>query len=332
MIPCKMSIVVESFPLIEPFVISRGARTEAIVVEVQLVASDGKAVGKGECTPYPRYGESVESVIAQIEAVRPIIEAGVSRSELASAMPSGAARNAVDCALWDLEAKHSGIRAHVTAGINPWPTTTTAFTISLGTPEVMAASAAKAADRPLLKIKLGGADGRDIERARAVRSAAPKAMLIADANEGWTEADIEANLAACAEAGFSMIEQPLPAKADGYLSRIGRPVPICADESVHDRETLSRLKGLYDLINIKLDKTGGLTEGLAVATEAERLGLDIMVGCMLGSSLAMAPGMILAGRAKFVDLDAPLLLASDRTPPMRYDNSIVFPPPPELWG
>lgn len=222
MIPCKMSVVVESFPLIEPFVISRGTRTEAIVVEVQLVASGGKAVGKGECTPYPRYGESVESAIAQIEAVRPIIEAGVSRSELASAMPSGAARNAVDCALWDLEAKHSGIPAHVTAGINPWPTTTTAFTISLGTPEVMAASAAKAADRPLLKIKLGGADGRDIERARVVRSTAPKATLIADANEGWTEADIEANLAACTGAGFSMIEQPLPTKADGYLSKIGR--------------------------------------------------------------------------------------------------------------
>jgi len=326
-----MSIVVESFPLVEPFVISRGARTEAIVVKVELSDQAGKAVGRGECTPYPRYGESVESVIAQIEIMRGPVEAGLTRSELVKQMPSGAARNAIDCALWDLEAKHSGVRANVAAGISEWATTTTAFTISLGTPEVMA-SAARAAERPLLKIKLGGADGKDVERAKAVRSAAPKATLIADANEAWTEADIEGNLAACAEAGFAMIEQPLPAKADGYLAKIGRPVPICADESVHDRATLSRLVGLYDLINIKLDKTGGLTEALAVAAEAEHLGLDIMVGCMLGSSLAMAPGMILAGRARFVDLDAPLLLASDREFPLRYENSTVFPPSPELWG
>jgi L-alanine-DL-glutamate epimerase-like enolase superfamily enzyme len=245
-------------------------------------------------------------------------------------MPQGAARNAVDCALWDLEAKRAGERAWALAGIAAPTPLITAYTLSLGAPEVMAAEARRQARRPLLKIKLG-ADG-DPERMRAVREAAPDAALIVDANEGWGEAMLEANLAAAAACGVALVEQPLPAGKDDLLADIPHPVPVCADESVHSPEDLPRLRRLYDAVNIKLDKTGGLTAGLSLRRAAEDLGLRIMVGCMVGTSLAMAPAVLLAQGAEWVDLDGPLLLARDREPGLRYEGSLVHPPTPELWG
>jgi L-alanine-DL-glutamate epimerase-like enolase superfamily enzyme len=325
----KLTVTIDRFPIAGKFTISRGSRTEAVVVTAT-IAENG-AVGRGECVPYPRYGETVEGVAETIEALRPQIEAGLTREALQNIMPAGAARNAVDCALWDLDAKRSGIRAHVTAGVNRWPPVTTAYTISLDTPEAMAEATAKAADRPILKVKFGGPGG-DLARVAAVRKAAPDATLIADANEGWTEDNIAEHLAACAEAGYALVEQPLPAKNDEFLRTIARPIPILADESVHDRAGLDRLVGLYDVINIKLDKTGGLTEALELADAAEARGFSLMIGCMVGSSLAMAPAMVLAPRARFVDLDGPLLLAKDREPGLIYEGSIVYPPQPALWG
>ncbi|MCG7391463.1 dipeptide epimerase [Microvirga sp. ACRRW] len=325
----QLTVSIDRFPIAGKFTISRGSRTEAVVVTATI--TENGAVGHGECVPYPRYGETVEGVASAIEAMRPQIAAGMTREALQSAMPAGAARNALDCALWDLDAKRSGIRAHVTVGLTRWQPVTTAYTISLDTPEAMAEAAGKAAARPILKVKFGGPEG-DIERIRAVRRAVPDATLIADANEGWTEENIEAHLAACAEEGYALVEQPLPAKADGYLSKIARPVPIMADESVHDRPSLQRLVGLYDVVNIKLDKTGGLTEALALAEAAEALGFSLMIGCMVGTSLAMAPAMVIAPRCRFVDLDGPLLLAKDREPGLKYEGSLVYPPEPALWG
>ncbi|NIX76515.1 N-acetyl-D-Glu racemase DgcA [Microvirga terricola] len=325
----SLTVTIDRFPIAGKFTIARGSRTEAVVVTAT-ITEDG-VVGHGECVPYPRYGESVEGVAAAIEALRPQIEAGLTREALQNVMPAGAARNAVDCALWDLDAKRSGVRAHITAGVNRWSPATTAYTISLDTPEAMAEAAAKAAERPILKVKFG-APGGDLERIAAVRKAAPNATLIADANEGWTEDNLAAHFKACADAGFALVEQPLPAKNDGFLGKIERPVAICADESVHDRPSLDRLVGLYDAVNIKLDKTGGLTEALALADAAEARGLSIMIGCMVGTSLAMAPAMVLAPRARFVDLDGPLLLARDREPGLVYEGSIVYPPQPSLWG
>ncbi|HLM41032.1 MAG TPA: N-acetyl-D-Glu racemase DgcA [Microvirga sp.] len=324
-----LTISIDRFPIAGAFTIARGSRTEAVVVTAAI--SENGAVGHGECVPYSRYGETVEGVAAAIEALRPRVEAGLTREALQGLMPPGAARNAVDCALWDLDAKRSGIRAHITAGLTRWPPATTAYTISLGPPDAMAAAAAKAADRPILKVKFGAPEG-DLDRIRAVREAAPQSTLIADANEGWTEANLERHLAACAEAGYALVEQPLPAGADEFLRGANRPVPILADESVHDRAGLDRLVGLYDVVNIKLDKTGGLTEALALADAAEARGFSLMIGCMVGTSLAMAPAMVLAPRARFVDLDGPLLLARDREPGLRYEGSIVYPPEPALWG
>ncbi|HEU4519903.1 MAG TPA: N-acetyl-D-Glu racemase DgcA [Microvirga sp.] len=325
----SLSVAVERFPIAGAFTIARGSKTEAVVVTATI--RDGEAAGRGECVPYARYGETVEGVAAAVEALRPRVEAGLTREALQAAMPAGAARNALDCALWDLDAKRSGIRAHLTAGVTRWPPATTAYTISLGSPAAMAEAAARAADRPILKVKLGGPEG-DVERIAAIRRAAPGATLIADANEGWRADTLAAHLAACADAGVALVEQPLPAQDDAALDGLRRPVPICADESVHDRAGLDRLVGRYDAVNVKLDKTGGLTEALALADAAQERGLALMIGCMVGTSLAMAPALVLAPRARFVDLDGPLLLARDREPGLTYEGSVVYPPSPALWG
>ncbi|BBF91809.1 N-acetyl-D-Glu racemase DgcA [Blastochloris tepida] len=324
----KLTVRTETFPLAGVFTISRGSRTEARVVVVEI--SQGTTRGHGECVPYPRYGETVEGTLSAIEALAADVAGGLDRRRLTQQMRAGAARNAVDCALWDLEAKLAHRPAWALAGLPEPKPVVTAYTISLGTPEAMAAVARAASSRPLLKIKLGGAG--DAERIRAVRATAPRARLIVDANEAWTPDMLEANLAACAAAGVEMVEQPLPAGHDEALAAIRRPIPVCADESVHDRNTLPELAGRYDAINIKLDKTGGLTEAIELARAARGLGLDLMIGCMVGSSLAMAPALLLAQGARWVDLDGPLLLAKDRVGGLRYDGSLVFPPQPALWG
>jgi len=249
---------------------------------------------------------------------------------LQAAMPAGAARNALDCALWDREAKVSGRPAHLLAGLAAPRALVTAYTISLGTPQAMADAAAQAASRKLLKVKLGGAG--DAARIAAVRAAAPNPELIVDANEAWRADNLADNLAACAKAGVTLVEQPLPAGDDAALAQIARPIPVCADESVHDRASLASLAGKYDAVNIKLDKTGGLTEALAMAQDAERRGFSIMVGCMVATSLSMAPAMLLAQCASVVDLDGPLLLARDRKNGLRYEGSLVHPASSVLWG
>ena len=291
---------------------------------------DGAARGRGECVPYARYGESVDGVVAAIEAMRPHLAAGLDRAALQQAMPPGAARNALDCAFWDLAAKRSGQPVYALAGLPAPRPLITAYTISLAAPADMAAAAEAVSGRALLKIKLG-APG-DGERIAAVRAAAPAATLIVDANEGWTEATLAENLNACAAAGVVLVEQPVPEAQDGILIGFKRPIPICADESAHDLTSLSALAGKYDAVNIKLDKAGGLTEALAMVREAERLGLIVMVGSMVATSLAIAPAVLLAQSARFVDLDGPLLLARDRADGLTYRDSLVFPPSPALWG
>ena len=318
----------ESFPIAGSFTISRGSRTQADVVTCTI--RDGVFIGTGECVPYKRYGESIEGVLGDIAAIANDVANGLDRDGLQRAMKPGAARNAVDCALWDLEAKMNGTTVAsriLSASAKPL---VTAYTISLGDADTMAASAAENASRPLLKVKTGPED--DESRMRAIRDAAPNARIIVDAKEGWTDANIEHHLAVAAEVNISLIEQPLPAGKDGILSRINRPVAICADESVHLTQDLAALRDRYDAINIKLDKTGGLTEALVMKAEAQRLGYTIMVGCMVGTSLAMAPAVLLAQDTAFADLDGPLLLARDRTPGLVYEGSIVYPPKPELWG
>jgi L-alanine-DL-glutamate epimerase-like enolase superfamily enzyme len=322
------------FRLAGAFTISRGSRTEAVVVEARL--SDGGATGRGECVPYARYGESVESVTGQIEALAPALAQGLDRDGLQRAMPPGAARNALDCAFWDLEAKRAGCRvwelpAARALGAPAAPgAEITAYTLSLEAPEAMRARAAENAHRPLLKIKLGGAG--DLDRLRAVRAGAPGARLVIDANEGWdaaTYAEIAPELVGL---GVEMVEQPLPAGEDGALATMVRPLPVCADEACHDRASLPGLAGKYDMINIKLDKTGGLTEALALRDAARAQGFGVMVGCMIGSSLGMAPATLVAQGAAFTDLDGPLLLAADRDHPLIYDEKGVHPPAAELWG
>ena len=325
----SLHVAIERFPIAGRFTIARGSRTEAVVVTATI--RDGALQGRGECVPYARYGETPDGVAEAIEGVRRDIEAGLGREGLQTALPAGAARNALDCALWDLDAKRAAVPAYVSAGIDRLRPATTAYTISLDMPEAMAEAAARAAHRPILKIKLGAADG-DVERIRAVQAAAPEATLLADANEGWTEANLALHLEVCAEAGFALVEQPLPADRDEPLRSAPRGVAICADESLHDRAGLDRLVGLYDAVNIKLDKAGGLTEALLLASAAEERGLGIMVGCMVGTSLAMAPAMLLAARARFVDLDGPLLLARDRDEGLVYEGSVIQPPSPALWG
>ena len=324
----ELSVRIERWPLAGVFAISRGSKTEAVVVVAEL--SDGTHRGRGESVPYARYGETPDGIVAAIEAERPVLRRGLDRGALQRAMPAGAARNALDCAYWDVNAKQAGRRVHELAGLGVPGPLTTAYTISLGSAAAMAAAAEQAAWRPLLKVKLGGDD--DGTRIAAVRRAAPRAQLIVDANEGWNLDNFKANLAACADAGVTLIEQPLPEGRDEALARIKHPVPVCADESVHDRASLDALTGKYDAVNIKLDKAGGLTEALALAAEAERRGFAVMVGCMVATSLAMAPAMLVAQRARWVDLDGPLLLASDRAEGLRYEGSLVYPPDPVLWG
>lgn len=320
----KITVSRDAFPMAKAFTISRGSRTEAVVVRVQV--EQGGVTGQGECVPYVRYGESVESVTAQIES----LDLPMDRATLQRALPPGAARNAVDCALWDLEAKTEGKPAWQLARLAAPQPQVTAFTLSLDTPENMRADAEANADRPLLKIKLGSAD--DIPRIEAVREGAPQARIIVDANEGWTPETYQEIAPVLVRLGVEMVEQPLPAGDDEALRTLDRVLPVCADESCHDRESLPGLRGKYDMINIKLDKTGGLTEALALREAAEQDGYQIMVGCMVGSSLAMAPALLVAQGAAVVDLDGPLLLAKDRECGLHYDNRTVAPPQPELWG
>lgn len=324
----KLGVSVERFPIAGGFTISRGFKTEAVVVVASI--NDGTHTGRGECVPYARYGESIEGVVTAIEACAGAVAEGLTRAELQSLLPAGAARNALDCALWDLEAKRSGQRAAELAGLPPLRAVTTAFTLSLGSPEAMAARAREARHYSLLKLKLGG-DGDD-ERMRAVREAVPRARLIVDANEAWQPHDTESLLAAAAAEGVELVEQPLSAGNDGLLAEIERLVPVCADESAHDSPSLEGLSSRYDAVNIKLDKTGGLTEALLVAERARELGLKIMVGSMVATSLAIAPALLVAQGADWVDLDGPLLLARDRVPGLLYEGDRVFPPEPALWG
>ncbi len=324
----RLNVRKQTWPIDGSFAISRGSRSEVNTVIVELI--DGDYCGQAECVPYAHYGETVQSVLAQIEQIRSSLENGSNQADIQKLMSAGAARNAVDCALWDLHAKSSGTSAWETVGLPCPQSTTTAYTLSLDAPSEMEKNARIQATRPLLKIKVGSED--DIARVEAVRKGAPDAALIVDANEAWNDLNIVSNLAAMAQLGVSMVEQPIPADADDILYSLDRPLPVCADEACHTTAGLQNLVGKYDVINIKLDKTGGLTEALRLLSAAQSEGLDIMVGCMLGSSLAMAPAYALAGSAKFVDLDGPLLLAEDFDPPIDFDGSIMMRPVTALWG
>ncbi len=330
----KLEITPEAFPIAGAFVISgRGdakpwVRTEARVLTVT-ITRDG-ITGRGECTPYPRYFETLESATAEIRAIEAQLQAGLDRQGLLTAMRAGAARNAVDCALWDWEAKAAGKRVWELAGLPAPMPVVSAFTLSLGDPDAMREKARENAHRPLLKVKLGGSG--DVERLRAVREGAPRTRIIIDANEGWTTETYAEMARALPELGVEMVEQPLPAAADAALAGIERPLPVCADESCHDRASLPGLRGKYDVVNIKLDKTGGLTEALDLAALAKDRGIELMVGNMMGTSLAMAPAVLVAQGAEIVDLDGPLLLAEDRNPQLHYDEAGAHPPVPALWG
>lgn len=320
----RIDVTRDVFRLAQVFTIARGSRTEAQVLTVRV--TDGDVTGVGECVPYARYDETLDSVTDQING----LPADISRAGLYDLLPAGAARNAVDCALWDLEAKRAGKRVWELAGLAKPGPEVTAYTLSLDSPEAMQAQAAKNAFRPLLKIKLGTPD--DMPRLEAVRAGAPDARIIVDANEGWSAA-VYADLAPhLVRLGVQLVEQPLPAGEDDALIGMDRPVPVCADESCHDRASLPHLKGKYDVVNIKLDKTGGLTEALALRDAALAQGYRVMVGCMVGSSLAMAPATLVAQGAEVVDLDGPLLLAEDRDEPLIFDAAGVHPPSAKLWG
>lgn len=320
----RITVTAESFKLAQVFTISRGSRTQADVLTVRV--QGGAHQGMGECVPYARYGETLESVAAEISG----LPCDLTLESVQTLLPAGAARNAVDCALWDLAAKQAGRRVWDLIGLPAPRPEITAYTLSLDTPDAMQAQAAKNAARPLLKIKLGTPD--DMARLEAVRRGAPKSRIIVDANEGWT-AEVYADLAPhLIRLGVQMVEQPLPAGADDMLAEIARPLPVCADEACHDRASLPKLKGKYDLVNIKLDKTGGLTEALLLKDAATQEGYAVMVGCMVGTSLAMAPATILAQGVAFTDLDGPLLLAEDRAATLKFDEAGVHAPTPALWG
>ncbi len=324
----SLRVTSEAWPIRGRFAISRGSKTAAEVVVVEL--SDGDYLGRGECVPYARYGESCDSVIELIRGIETELANGLSRERLAMRLPAGAARNAVDCALWDLQAKRSGQRAWVMAGIATLYPQVTAYTLSLDTPEKMQQAAVENAARPLLKLKLTGSG--DLQRVQAVRAGAPEARIIVDANEGWTPEQYLEFAPRFKTLGVEMIEQPLPAGDDAALADIERPLPVCADESCHDRTSLPDLVGKYDMINIKLDKTGGLSEALALREAAEEAGMQIMVGCMLATSLAMAPALMVAQGAAVVDLDGPLLLQQDRDFGLDFSGGRIHPPETELWG
>jgi L-Ala-D/L-Glu epimerase len=323
-----LAIRAERWPLAAAFVIARGAKTEAEVVVAEI--AEGPHRGRGEAVPYAHYGETVEGVFDQIEGVRRKVEAGAGRVVLQGLLPPGAARNALDCALWDLEAKRSGVRAWALAGRTRLDPVKTCFTISLGPPGDMAEAAQANARRPMLKLKIGGPD--DLDAVVAVHAAAPRARLIVDANEALSFDELRRLAPELARLDVKLLEQPLPAAEDAVLEGYESPVPLCADESLHTRAELAACARRYGLVNIKLDKTGGLTEALVLATEARAMGLGLMVGCMVATSLAMAPALILAQGAEFVDLDGPLLLTRDREPGLAITGSVIEPPSPELWG
>ena len=328
----RLEVARERFPVAGTFRIARGARTVSEVLAVTL-HRDG-ARGRGECLPYARYGETLDSVEGEVRGLAGALGDGLDRAALQSMLPAGAARNAVDCALWDLEAKERGTSVWRLAGLSEPGPVTTAYTLSIDDPDAMREAARGASDRPLLKVKLGGEGGGavDLERLAAVREGAPEARLIVDANEGWSIEDYARVAPRLAGLGVALVEQPLPAGDDGALASLERVVPTCADESCHDRASLAGILGRYDVVNVKLDKSGGLTEALALVDAARAAGLGVMVGCMLGTSLAMAPAVLVAQRADTVDLDAPLLLAGDREPALRYELSTAFPASAALWG
>lgn len=318
----------ESWPIAGKFTISRGSKTAADVVVCTLI--DGDAVGRGECVPYARYGESVDSVIAELQSVSGALADGVDSATVQTLLAAGAARNALDCAYWDLAAKQTGKPVWQLAGLDAPGPVTTAYTISLDTPENMGAQAQANAHRPLMKLKLTG-EG-DLERVAAVRDNAPVSRLIVDANEGWSADMVEPFSERLAALGVEMIEQPLPAADDAMLAHVAHPVPLCADESAHACADFDKLVGKYDMINIKLDKTGGLTEALKLRAMAQQAGMQVMVGCMLATSLAMAPAVLVGQGAQVVDLDGPLLLSEDRVPGLEFEGSTIRPPSPALWG
>jgi L-alanine-DL-glutamate epimerase-like enolase superfamily enzyme len=325
----RLTVATERWPIAGAFTIARGSKTEAVVVVATI--EDGDLRGRGECVPYARYDETPEGVTEQIMSQANGIAGGLGREDLLTWLPPGAARNAIDCALWDIEAKEAGRPVWQMLGLpRPPGPLVTCYTLSVDTPDNMRAAAVKVAHRELLKVKLAG-DG-DEARIAAVRRGAPQSRLVVDANESWSEENFARNMDACAEVGVELIEQPLPAGRDEALSRLSRIIPICADESVHGLARLSQLEGRYDAINIKLDKTGGLTEAIALAKAAQTYNLKIMAGCMVATSLSMAPALLLAQYADVVDLDGPLLLERDRPDGVRYDASQVFPATPVLWG
>jgi L-alanine-DL-glutamate epimerase-like enolase superfamily enzyme len=324
----RLSAREETWPIAGAFVISRGAKTEARVVIVEI--DEGSLAGRGECTPYGRYGETVESVLAQIDGVKAELEAGAERPALQSLLPPGAARNALDCALWDLQAKRSGRPAYALAGRTRLDPVKTAYTLSLAAPEAMAEQARTNARRPMLKLKIGGPD--DLDCVEAVRQAAPLSRLIVDANEALSFDALMRLAPELKRLDVKLVEQPLKAGEDQALEGYVSPVLLCADESLHSRAELAVCARRYGCVNIKLDKAGGLTEALALAEAARGLGLQIMIGCMVATSLAMAPALILAQGADFIDLDGPLLLAKDRRPGLVYRGSMIEPPSAALWG
>jgi L-alanine-DL-glutamate epimerase-like enolase superfamily enzyme len=324
----SVRIHVSAWPLGAVFSISRGSKTQAEVIVVD-IERDG-VTGRGECVPYARYGETIASVKAQLEQTKPWVQAGGERESLAAQLPAGAARNALDCALWDVAAKATGQRVWTLAGIGAPETVVTAYTLSLDTPAAMAKSAATHAARPLLKLKLDRND--PVGRVQAVHEAAPNAQLIVDANEAWQPSDLDKWLPALSDLGVAMVEQPLPAGRDEALVGLSSPIPIGADESCHIAEDVARLRDRYQMVNIKLDKSGGLTEALRVREAALTAELQFMVGCMVGTSLSMAPAMLLTPGARFVDLDGPLLLANDRQPGLTYSGAQVLVPTSDVWG